>query len=52
MICRICGQDKPGKSNTCQECKQNYPFKPSGQNQYPFNRKELWMKDEKKRKSK
>jgi hypothetical protein len=36
-LCKICGE-YAGKSDTCAICKSNFPFKPSGKGDYPFER--------------
>jgi len=42
--CKICGEHS-GKRNVCGNCKEKYPVETSGKSGKPFNRKELYEKN-------
>jgi hypothetical protein len=45
-FCKICG-GYAGKSDTCKNCKEKYPYLPARKNENTFERKKLFDKDNK-----
>lgn len=46
--CRYCGMPS-GKSETCRECKEKYPYQESRKGAKPFNRQEVYDKDKRRK---
>lgn len=46
--CKFCGEYS-GKSDTCKNCKEKYPYKPSKKGK-PFNRQEEYDKEQRRKK--
>ena len=42
--CKICGK-YAAKRKTCKKCKEDFPFKTSGQGAYPFSRLGLYHRE-------
>jgi hypothetical protein len=41
--CKVCGKPS-GKMKTCKKCKEDFPYKLSGEKGRPFDRKKLFLK--------
>jgi len=47
--CKICSLGS-GRRNVCEDCKLKYPYKLSPSGGKPFNRRDLYEKDQRKKK--